>query len=388
MKKKLLFITSRPPYPLHAGQHIRAYNMLRVLNEKYDIDLLTLSEKNIDLSSIKNLTNQIYVFKLAKLTSLFNVLRGIIFNKLPFQVNYFYSSSAKKWIDANLNHYDLVFCNNIRTTEYVKSKNIQKIIDYVDSIGMNYEKAYYNSKGLWKYIYKIEKKRVTNYEHSLLHLFTKKIIISEIDKNYILKKNQNEHISVIQNFVKDITYDSSIHLRLFKIGYLGKMDYEPNITAVTFFCNKIFPELKNQFSKCSFFIIGTSPTKNVKKLMNYNNNICVTGFMDNPYNELYSCNLVVAPMVSGSGIQNKILEAMYLGKCVVTTTIGAEGLVNLKGNELIICNSSEDITSQIIQLFQNQSLIDNIGKNAKEYIADNYSYDQIARSLLNLVNDI
>jgi glycosyltransferase involved in cell wall biosynthesis len=387
-KNKLLFITSRPPYPLHAGEHIRAYSMLCILNEKYKVDLLTLSEKDINLSPLNHLTNQIHVFKLSKISSLINVMKGIIFNSLPFQINYFYSNKVQQWIDQNITNYDIVFCNNVRTAEYVKNKNIQKILDYVDSLGMNYEKAHHNSHGLWKYIYKVEKNQIANYERNLLPFFIKTIIISEIDKNYILQENHNRNIDVIQNFVKEINYDNSICPTLFKIGYLGKMNYEPNIIAVLFFCNKIFPELKKQFCDCSFFIIGTSPTKKIKNLMKYSEDIHVTGFMENPYNELYSCNIVVAPMISGAGIQNKILEAMSMGKCVVTTIIGVEGLVNLKGNELVICSSEQEMILKISQLFTNQSLIDNIGKNAKKYITDNYSYDNISKILLNILHDI
>jgi glycosyltransferase involved in cell wall biosynthesis len=199
---------------------------------------------------------------------------------------------------------------------------------------------------------------------------------------------ENKDIYVVQNFVKEINYDNSIKPVFYKIGFLGKMNYEPNITAVAFFCDEIFPELKKQFQHCSFFIIGISPAKKVKKLTNCNNNIHVTGFIENPYNELYSCNLVVAPMISGAGIQNKILEAMYIGKCVVTTTIGAEGLVNLKGDELIICDSPANIIQQISYLLKNQSLIKEIGEKAKRYVYDNYSYEVISTSLIKIINTI
>ena len=124
-------------------------------------------------------------------------------------------------------------------------------------------------------------------------------------------------------------------------------------------------------------------------LENYSSikDIEVMGFVKNPYDEIQKSQLFIAPMVSGAGIQNKILEAMKIGKCVITTTIGAEGLECLKGNELIIADSKEDLIEKIMFYLENKKIRDEIGRNAQRYIQKYFSKEKIRHSFLEFIND-
>lgn len=384
--KRILFITSRVPYPLVGGDKIRVFNTLKMLSKEYEIDLLCMDNNPLSQDSknvLSNFCKNIYIFQISKIQHYIKTLLGFLRNEKPLQVNYYYDKKIQNWLNSNIDNYHAVYCNLIRTTEYVRSFSLPKYVDFVDSIAMNYEKAYTKSSGIWKLIYKIEKLRVKNYEKIIAKEFDKKFIISQVDRNYIDKENKFD-IQVIGNFVPNLLFDKDIQVKEHQFCFLGKMDYEPNISAVVYFVEKIFPKIKQKYSNVIFKIIGANPTQKVKELER-TEGVIVTGFVENPYIFIQESMLFVAPMVSGAGVQNKILEAMSMGKCVITTPIGAEGLDNLTGRELVVCESDTDFCDKICNLLTDKIEVENIGIKAKEYINGYYSQERLTNIFLNLL---
>ena len=106
--------------------------------------------------------------------------------------------------------------------------------------------------------------------------------------------------------------------------------------------------------------------------------VIITGFVDDPKFYLKKASVVVVPMYSGAGVQNKIIEAMSIGCCVVTTEIGAEGLEGIvDGEHIFIRTDFQKMADTIIKLMDDRSLRRKIGKQAKKYIADNLIFDHI-----------
>lgn len=176
-------------FPITGGDQIRTVQQLDFLRERFDVDILYISQDDNEFfpieyeRSIKN----IFHFKVSRTKSLFQTLR-FFKNTLPLQVNYYYNSSVAKFINSIIPKYDCVFCNNIRTAEYVrKQSGIIKYLDFVDAISMNYEKARFEAKGLKKLIYEIDYRRCRNYEKKCLDNFDSCAVISDVDNKYILE---------------------------------------------------------------------------------------------------------------------------------------------------------------------------------------------------------
>lgn len=193
MKNKALFISSRPIYPIMGGDQIRTAQQLNFLLQKYDVDVVYLCEKNEreQLRKYVPLVGKINCFQVPKIKCYMQTLRFLI-NNLPLQVNYYFNTNVNEYISSHLQKYDLVFCNNMRTAEYVRNaQGIRKVLDFVDAISMNYEKAKKEARGLKKIIYSIDYKRCKRYEQLLLESFDSCAIISEIDKQYIENEQRN-----------------------------------------------------------------------------------------------------------------------------------------------------------------------------------------------------
>lgn len=383
-KKKLLLIFFRPPFPLLSGGQIRMYQNLRLLSKYFDVDVLFMTEDKVEDSTVKEiekLATNVFWHRFTKLQYYFNTVRGF-FSKMPLQSNYFYSKKIQKWIDKNISNYDIAFCNTIRTTKYLANKDIYKVIDFVDAISMNYEKAYEKKRfGLWKFLYYIDKTRLKKYEQEVLETFDKSIIISKVDKHHILEFGSQKKIKVIPNCVfPDIINNGYYIPEKNKISFVGKMNYEPNESAVTYFVEKIFPKVLEKNPNIEFDIMGVYPTQLVKNL-EHHKNVNVLGYVEDLEREIKQSKIVVAPMISGAGVQNKILQAMYLEKCVVTSNIGAQGLKKISDSEIVIENNPLKFAEKINYYLANEEERIEIGKKAKKYIQNTFSEEEVDKLL-------
>lgn len=347
--------------------------------------LTTQKDNHVTDEELKKYCRNIYTFKISRLHSYWNVLWGWICNKKPLQVNYYYFKKIDKKMVCDISEYDVLFYNNIRTAEYLKGINSYKIMDFVDAISMNYEKAKSKKKGLWHYIYKIDHQRCLKYEREVLSHFNKCMIISEIDRNYILYDQCPYKISVIENYVNTNREIVQHQEGNYNIVFVGTMNYEPNISAVKYFADEVYPCVLKRYPSSKFYIVGNKPSEEVRKLSS--DNIIVTGFVENVEKYLKQSAVVVIPMVSGAGIQNKILEAMSMGGVVVTTPVGFEGLKEEDGAPLV-ARSGKEMIEIISSLFDSASLRTTIGNKAKRYIEEYYSEMKVYSKFRDFIEEI
>lgn len=184
--KRALFISSRPIYPIICGGQIRTEQQLEFLSRIYDVDVVFVSDlKEPKLQEYSKFSKSVKYFYRSKIDCILGTIR-FLFNNLPLQVNYYYDYNIQKYINSVIQDYDLVFCNNLRTAEFVRNhKGTKRIIDFVDAISMNYDKARQHTKGLKRLIYEIDFKRCRLYEQLLYREFEGCSIISDVDKKYI-----------------------------------------------------------------------------------------------------------------------------------------------------------------------------------------------------------
>lgn len=153
--------------------------------------------------------------------------------------------------------------------------------------------------------------------------------------------------------------------------FVGKMNYEPNVVAVTWFAEHVLPKLLVTYPNLQFQIVGAHPEKRILRLSD-NPNIQVTGFVESIEPYFQRATIVVAPMLTGAGIQNKIIQAMSYGCCVVTTSIGAEGLT-INHNEIAVWDDEDKMVNGIKLLLSDREKRASMGKVARKYVMDNLS---------------
>ena len=155
------------------------------------------------------------------------------------------------------------------------------------------------------------------------------------------------------------------------IVFVGKMNYEPNVVAVTYFAGHIFPKLLLHYPGLRFVIVGTHPDARVMELAK-KNGVEVTGYVDSIEPYYQRATIVVAPMLTGAGIQNKIIQAMSYGCCVVTTSIGAEGL-DIRRGEIAVVDGEDNMVDMLLSLLGDRDKRREMGRLAREYVVNNLS---------------
>ena len=170
------------------------------------------------------------------------------------------------------------------------------------------------------------------------------------------------------------------------IVFVGSMDYHANISGVTYFVHQVLPLVLAEKPDLKFYIVGKNPPKEVHDLAN--RNIVVTGSVPDVRPYLARAAVVVVPLLVGGGTRLKILEAMAMGKAVVSTTLGSEGLEVLHGDTIFIEDDQESFAARIVALAENQEMARVVGERAREFVFNNYDWNVITESVNSVYNRI
>ena len=160
------------------------------------------------------------------------------------------------------------------------------------------------------------------------------------------------------------------------IGFLGDMSYVPNISAALRLAERIFPRIRSRLGDATLLIIGREPVPSIRQLDD-GAAIKVTGTVENIWPYVASVNVFVLPMFEGSGLQNKILEAMFAGVPVVTTSIAAAGLGATSGEQLLVADSDEEIAAQAIKLLRDPGYANRLADEARTFVMREFAWPAI-----------
>lgn len=382
---KIIVISPRFPYPLEKGDKLRLYHQLRFLSKYFEIVLVSLTDTKIDEAHKKHIetfVSKIHIFQLSKLRILFRLFKGI-FSSKPFQVLYFFDKSIKSKIDKifKIEKPDFVFNQLIRTAEYSKDFESIKIIDYMDSFSQGMKKRLGNSSFPFNMIYKSEYKRLKKYEKDIFPFFDKHCIISDQDR-LTFHPTINDKISVIPNGV-DIDFFNYISKeKKFDISFIGNMGYRPNIIASEYLVKHIYPKIKSLIPNIKIIIAGARPHYRVRSLEN--DDINVSGWFEDIRDAYGESKIFVAPIFTGIGQQNKILEAMSMQIPVITTPGVNEAIGANSGSEVLIAETEKEFVEHIRFLLNNPGFAEEMGENERNFVKINYSWEYQVQKLLNL----
>lgn len=388
-KKKILFLFNKFPYPVIGGDKLKVYNTAKILKEHFSLDLLCLDEgpaasRNFSREPFEN----IFYFSFPGLRFKFNAFKGVI-SSLPLQAHYYYYKEAEKFIAGHLQNYDLVFCNLLRMAPYVIDKKIPKIIDMADSIALTYQRFSRYAKGMWKLLYLIDADRLTRYELEIIRKFDKVLLVNEKEKDLLVSRGADEKkIEVITNganeelFLKDAPLEENK-----EVVFFGRLAAFQNEDAVSYFAKEIWPLIRKERKDLKFVIIGADPTDKILQLKKYEN-IEVTGYLEDPYPRIQKSMLCVFPMRVATGVQNKILEAMALGKAMVVTSNAIEAIKGQDNRDFVVANNPQDMSRRVLELLGDKELRSRIGANARQFIMSKYTWGNYQAKLLPLIEKI
>ncbi len=386
-KKKLIIVLSRFPYPLEKGDKLRAFHQIRYLSLSYEITLICLTDSLISDDQKEKLTpfcNKIITYKLNRWIQLYELIKAV-FTEKPFQVAYFHQRWIQKKIailitDIKPIH---IYSQLIRTTEYVKDYHYcQKTLDYMDAFSKGMERrAEKTNNPFIKWLVKLEFNRLKKYEKQIFEYFEFHTIISKQDKSFINHPLNNE-ISIISNGVHESFFETVKIEKKYTLLFTGNMSYKPNIEAVKFIHTEIMPLLKLSDVTCC--IAGANPSNTIKRYEN--ERLILTGWVEDMKYFYASSKIFIAPMFIGTGLQNKLLEAMASGLPCITTSLANKALGAIPGIEILIADNPEEFEKHIINLLNEPSLAKSISENGKSFVEKSFSWEHSTLKLINLID--
>jgi glycosyltransferase involved in cell wall biosynthesis len=393
-RQRILALTSRVPYPLIGGDRLRAYHFLRILATRYEVDLVSLNEGAPEAGALEHLRGflrEVRCFPHSALRHKWNALTHGLLRGRPLQVGYYWFPEVRSWIRSRGDAYDLAFCFHVRTVEYASGLSAPTVVDLVDAISLGYRRALEAPVGqLWPRIYGIETPRLLAYEKGTIASSARSFIISPVDRDYLVGEGAPaERIRVIPNGT-DLAHDppdGGTRRKDVEILFLGRMDTQPNQAAALYFARKILPLLGGGGRPPRLHIVGAHPTPRVRSLAD-GDRIVVTGEVDRPQDWIRSAAVVVAPMISGAGQQNKILEAMALGRPVVTTSLAAGGIGGEPGVHYLVGDDPASFARAVEDLLADPPRREQVGAAGRQLVRERYTWQSVGDRLLAEIADL
>lgn len=383
---KLFVITSRIPYPLEKGDKLRIFHQMKVLSEKHEIYLCalhspTIKENENAKSVLSEFCKEVHFIKLSTFQIIISLIKSL-FTGLPFQSALFTDSSAKRKVHKLINTIkpDHIYCQLTRVAEYAKKENYPKTIDYMDAFSKGMERRSQNASFLTSWIYKWEALKQRKYEKLVFTDFDNHSIITEEDQNCINSPFKNK-IKIIRNgvdfnFFKPITKEKK-----YDMVFVGNMAYAPNVDAAIFLCNEILPLIKKVIPQINILIAGAEPSAAVLNLRS--DSVKISGWIDDIRDAYAESSVFIAPMRIGTGLQNKLLEAMAMEKACITTPLANKAL-QAPRNVILVGETAQELANHCIHLLNNENERQARAISGRQFVNEEYQWNKTTELLNHL----
>jgi len=382
----IVFVVSRFPFPLEKGDKLRAYHQIKELSNSFSVHLIALTDSPVNeqhANELERFCASVSVYKLSKISIFWNSCMTLFGNK-PIQVGYFFNKIVFRKVQKKLKEIEPIHIVTqlIRTTEYTKNyHNCPKTLDYMDALSKGIERRIGKEYWYLNWIFRLESKRLRNYERSVFDYFEYKTIISEQDRNLIFHPERMK-ITCVPNGIDNSFFEyKKSNEANFELVFVGNMSYAPNIEASKFLANSLLPRLQN----CKLLIAGATPHSSVQKLAEQSESITISGWLDDIREAYCDGKIFIAPMMIGTGMQNKLLEAMALGIPCITTTLANNAIHAVHNQSIIVANTTEEMIFAIQDLLSDVDKAQSIGMQGKEFVKYKYSWRMSTKNLVDVI---
>lgn len=379
---KIAVLTSRFPYPLDKGDKLRAYYQIKALAASHEVHLiaLTASNKSMDAGDLTEHLASTHVFKISKLNRLLGMLWAF-FTGRPIHVGYFFNGNIQRKIETQLNEIqaDAIFCQLIRMTPYCMHRPEHKLLDYMDAFSVGLARRSEASKGIMRWVWAWESRRLKRYEWEVFPHFQKHCIITEAEKNIMDLPASTSPLSVIPNGVNVNRFQSMEIEKSSDILFVGNMSYPPNVEAALFLVKRILPLLPKNTKVC---LAGTQPHTKILELAS--DQVEVTGFVPDIVKKYNEAKVFVAPMQTGIGLQNKLLEALAVGLPVVCSPLAATPLQAPEG-VLFTATEPSEYAHYILQQLEEKHPDPQAIVARQNFVKQNFDWEQISKKIESLL---
>ncbi|HEY1283424.1 MAG TPA: TIGR03087 family PEP-CTERM/XrtA system glycosyltransferase [Steroidobacteraceae bacterium] len=396
---EVLFLSHRIPYPPNKGDKIRSWHLLKALTARHQVHLASFVDDPDDLQHIATLRRHCGEVRIEALRPLPARLRGLagLARGTSVTEGSYRSSAMRDWVRSLLERrpIECVFVFSSAVAQYAELPGVsypRRVIDLCD-VDSDKWRQYSRSGSRWvRWVYALEARRLAAQETRWVGEFDATIVISAAEKKLLDGQcGRPERISIVRNGVDTDYFDptqafsSPFQPDAQPIVFTGAMDYLANVDGVEWFAQSVLPRIREACPRALFAIVGSNPAPRVRALTRLPG-VMVTGSVADVRPYLVHAACAVVPLRIARGLQNKLLEAMAMGRPTVTTRAGARGLT--EGDSIpgvALADDPDSFAGAVIARLERDARASH-NEPARRFAVDHYGWSANLRRFLELVD--
>ncbi|MFQ5854345.1 MAG: glycosyltransferase [Anaerolineae bacterium] len=394
---KLLFLTPQLPYPPHQGTTIRNFHLLAGLAQRHEIALLSFSDgsRRLDDTPLPDLCYRVRTIPTPpdrsvaqRLITTFLSTQPDMALRLPSDQ---FQARLEHWVQAQ--QFDVVQVEGIEMGQYALALRKRRLLNDRTQLVFDDHNAEHvlqrrafltdaRQPRRWPAAgYSlVQWLKLSCYEREVCQTADQVVAVSETDAQALRRLVPGLSPAVVPNgvdvkfFRPDLTDQN--HVEPTSLVFTGKMNFRPNVDAMLWFCDEILPRIRVTRPDVTVTIVGREPHARVRALA-HRPNITVTGYVDDIRPYVAGAQVYIVPLRMGGGTRLKLLEAMAMGKAIVSTTLGAEGIAGQSGEHLILADSPGDFAEAVLSLLTDRDRRQTLGTRARKLAEHEYAWEAI-----------
>ena len=403
---KILWLSHFIPYPPKGGVLQRGYHLLKQTAKHHDVHLLAFNQKDLIRPLFNSLEEGIQeadvelnkFCKSIKFVPLpcddsafkkyFMALKSLV-TPTPYTMNWLISDEYRQQLRKILKEtdFDYIHFDTISLAPFKDEcgDTLTSLDHHNIESHMLLRRASKESNWIKKLYYYQEGIRLEKFEKKHCPEFGFNFTCSDIDTERLQGISPSSKVHTIANGV-DTEYfvPNNTNITENKLIFVGTLSWYPNIEAVLFIMENIWPLVKNKFPDASIDIIGANPPEQIVEYAKEDRNFRVHGFVDDIIPYLNEAKCYVCPIKDGGGTKLKIVDALSIGKAIIADEIACEGIDVVDNKDVIFASSGEEYLAAISKVFTDNNLREELQKSARKVAQETYSYDMIGKQLSNL----
>lgn len=364
---RILWVKAGKLLPPDTGGRLRSYNLLRCLAAEHRVTLLSYYGGLHDLRYEEEIQGEFpgaeTIYTAAPDTTRFDQILDYALRMrqpTPHAVSKFTDPQVARVVERHVagQEFDVAVCDFLSASKNFPERMRTPTVLFQHNVESSlWERIAKGERNPVKRVaFKIESRKMAQYERAAMTRFARIIAVSDHDRDLMLRMSPDCRISVVPTGVDTHSFSLAPPSKTDppRIVFVGSMDWEPNIDAVEYFCSEIFPHVRRESPSAIFQIVGRNPDPKVQRLASLT--VQVTGSVPSVTPYLSQAAVVIVPLRIGGGTRLKIFEAMAMGKAIVSTTVGAEGLDVKNGCDLVLADNAVAFAESILRMLRDDGM--------------------------------
>jgi len=381
---RVLFLTSRMPYPPVGGDRFRVYHMMRAAAEAgHAVHLLTFDTHRRSEDDLAPLRRVVRTAETVPLPSALSWLRAAqaIPGRFPLQAAYYRSTRMRERVDATLRRVrpHIVVTHLFRMAPYALPHlsgrgRARWVLDLTDVISAGIERSMPFRRGADRWLYEMEGPRIRDYEAAVAPRFHECWVISQAEARHLARIAPEAAVRVVPNGMDRERLRAPVTRAPARLLFLGYHDVFHNRDAVRFLVHEIFPRVRAAVPDAVLAIAGKG-SEQVRPWAERVPGVRVLGFVNDPEDELARSTVFVAPHRFAAGVQNKVVQALASGTPVVTTPAVRAGLEPVPDGILRVGEDADALAAHAIALLEDAATAGSLGALGRAWARARFTWD-------------